>query len=120
MPDVQEKSLSQTREARRFALIRLLISQERYFLLIIGFLFLLTGALYPYPSVAMWIGFVLAGYSAIANDSIQTIGTFIASNAHRKWWHLWLYIGLIFVIIASIESNKGVRYRYPMCLRLVK
>lgn len=98
MPEVQEKSLSQTREARRFALIRLLISQERYFLLIIGFLFLLTGALYPYPSVAMWIGFVLAGYSAIANDSIQTIGTFIASNAHRKWWHLWLYIGLIFVI----------------------
>jgi phosphate/sulfate permease len=45
----------------------------------------------------MWIGFMFAGYSAIANDSIQTIGTFIASNHDRKWWQLWLYIGLIFV-----------------------
>src|SRR5690606_10023570 len=45
----------------------------------------------------MWFGFMLAAYSAIANDSIQTIGTFIASNQQRKWWVLWLFIGLIFV-----------------------
>lgn len=51
----------------------------------------------------MWIGFALAGYSAIANDSIQTIGTFIASNGHRKWWHLWLYIGLIFVATVTVS-----------------
>ena len=29
------------------------------------------------------IGFALAGYSVIANDSIQTLGTFIASK--KKW-----------------------------------
>jgi len=29
------------------------------------------------------IGFALAGYSVIANDSIQTLGTFIASK--QKW-----------------------------------
>jgi len=45
----------------------------------------------------MWIGFGIAAYSAIANDSIQTIGTFIASNSHRKWWILWLFMGLIFL-----------------------
>jgi hypothetical protein len=45
----------------------------------------------------MWFGFMMAGYSAIANDSIQTIGTFIASNQQRKWYWLWLFIGLIFV-----------------------
>jgi uncharacterized Tic20 family protein len=27
---------------------------------------------------------------------------------------------LIFIIIASIESNKGTAYRYPCCIRLVK
>ena len=30
------------------------------------------------------IGFGLAGYSVIANDSIQTLGTFIASK--QKWF----------------------------------
>ena len=28
----------------------------------------------------MYIGFLLAAYSVIANDSIQTLGTFLASN----------------------------------------
>lgn len=45
----------------------------------------------------MWLGFILAGYSAIANDSIQTVGTFISSNQKKPWWALWLFIGLIFV-----------------------
>jgi phosphate/sulfate permease len=39
----------------------------------------------------------LAAYSAIANDSIQTIGTFIISNQARKWYWLWLFIGVIWV-----------------------
>ena len=30
------------------------------------------------------VSFFLASYSAIANDSIQTIGTFIASNADKS------------------------------------
>ena len=49
------------------------------------------------PEWAMWIGFLFAAYAAIANDSIQTIGTFIASNRHRPWWHQWLFIGGIFL-----------------------
>ena len=39
----------------------------------------------------MILGFLLAAYAVIANDSIQTLGTFIASNANRPWWHLWAY-----------------------------
>ncbi|WPP52421.1 hypothetical protein [Catalinimonas niigatensis] len=98
-----KKSLVQKREKRRFALIVLLLNKEKNFLMLISVFFLLVGIFFPYPQIAMWIGFALAGYSAIANDSIQTIGTFIASNAHRTWWHLWLYIGLIFVATVSIS-----------------
>ena len=34
------------------------------------------------------LGFGLAAYSVIANDSVQTLGTFIASNERFKWY--WL------------------------------
>ena len=34
------------------------------------------------------LGFGLASYSVIANDSVQTLGTFIASNERFKWY--WL------------------------------
>jgi len=51
-----------------------------------------------YTYAAMWFGFALAAYSAIANDSIQTIGTFIVSNQKVKWYWLWVFIGLIWVI----------------------
>ena len=33
-------------------------------------------------------GFMLAAYSVIANDSVQTLGTFIASNSKFKWYVL--------------------------------
>jgi len=51
----------------------------------------------------MWIGFCLAAYSAVANDSIQTIGTFISSNADKKWWVLWLFIGTIFLATVTVS-----------------
>ncbi len=43
------------------------------------------------------IGFMFAAYAVIANDSIQTLGTFLASNAHRPWWVLWLFASGILV-----------------------
>ena len=45
----------------------------------------------------MIVGFLLAAYSVVANDSIQTLGTFLSSNAHRPWWVLWLFAGSILV-----------------------
>ena len=69
---------------------------ERSFLSFICISFLLAMFATPYPQYAMWVGFLFAAYAAIANDSIQTIGTFIASNQDKKWWILWIFIGGIF------------------------
>jgi hypothetical protein len=71
--------------------------KQKSFLLIVCILVSFAGAITPYTYAAMWFGFALAAYSAIANDSIQTIGTFIASNQKQKWYFLWLFMGLIFV-----------------------
>ena len=38
----------------------------------------------------MAVGFFLASYAVIANDSVQTLGTWIASNKERfDWKVLW-------------------------------
>ncbi|MGB0347784.1 MAG: hypothetical protein ACPGGA_09880 [Balneolaceae bacterium] len=79
------------------------IKQERIFIGLIGLFFFIAGVSFPYAEIAMWVGFLFAGYSAIANDSIQTIGTFLASNQDKKWWALWIYIGGIFLITVSIS-----------------
>ena len=83
-----------------------IVHRERLFLVIVLVLGLLCLIAYPYPKIAMWLGFGLAGYAAIANDSIQTIGTFIASNKHRKWYYLWLFMGIIFVVTVYISWSK--------------
>ncbi|EDM75178.1 hypothetical protein PPSIR1_08102 [Plesiocystis pacifica SIR-1] len=80
---------------RRFVQV---VIQERVFLALLAAAFLVAGVVYPYPQIAMWAGFVFAGYAVIANDSIQTIGTFIASNKHRPWWVLWLFIGGVMLV----------------------
>lgn len=37
------------------------------------------------------IGFFFASYAVIANDSVQTLGTWMASNSEKfKWTHLWV------------------------------
>jgi hypothetical protein len=73
---------------------------ERTFLTFLLVIVFVIGVTYDKPAIAMWVGFLLASYSAIANDSIQTIGTFIASNRDKRWWVLWLFIGGIFVATA--------------------
>lgn len=78
-----------------------IIRQEKIFIGLIGLFFFIAGVVFPYAQLAMWVGFIFAGYSAIANDSIQTIGTFLASNMDRKWWVLWLWIGGIFLITVT-------------------
>lgn len=90
-----------------------IFKEEKKFIMITALLFLVAGSIYPFTGVAMWFGFVLAAYSAVSNDSIQTIGTFIASNADRKWYILWLYIGGIFLLtvtIGWIVNNGDVTY----------
>jgi hypothetical protein len=70
---------------------------ERSFLTFVIAAFMLAMFATPYPQIAMWVGFLFAAYAAVANDSIQTLGTFIASNQDKKWWVLWLFVGGIFL-----------------------
>ena len=55
------------------------------------------------------IGFFMSAYAVVANDSIQTLGTFISSNKHRAWYHLWLWFGGLMLITATIGGllNEG-------------
>ncbi|MBD1397436.1 hypothetical protein H9Q13_09685 [Pontibacter sp. JH31] len=82
---------------KRFSLLDVMLRKDKKFLYFIAFSFILAGMVYPYASIAMWVGFAFAGYSAIANDSIQTIGTFIVSNEKKAWYWQWLFMGSIFL-----------------------
>jgi hypothetical protein len=53
------------------------------------------------------VGFFFAAYAVIANDSIQTLGTFLASNAHRPWWALWLFAAGIMVAALLFQLFFG-------------
>ena len=43
------------------------------------------------------IGFMIAAYAIVANDAIQTLGTFLASNSKRSWVTLWIFACSIIV-----------------------
>ena len=75
---------------------KLLQEHSKFFLAMAG-AFLLVGLTYRTPHIGMWVGFGFAAYAAVANDSIQTLGTFLASNGDRKWWQLWLFVAAVFV-----------------------
>ncbi|MDA1060200.1 MAG: hypothetical protein O3B47_00200 [bacterium] len=85
------------------------LMREGKFLLLMGLFVVACAIFYNQAVIAMWIGFALAGYSAISNDSIQTLGTFISSNKKTKWWILWLFIGGILsaVMLYGWYSNSG-------------
>ncbi len=44
------------------------------------------------------LGFILAGYSVVANDSLQTLGTWINSNKIIPWYFLWIFASLILAL----------------------
>jgi len=64
--------------------------------------------------IYMYVGFLLAAYSVIANDSIQTLGTFLASNkAHFKWYTLWMAASVMLVYTITygwINYNGDISY----------
>lgn len=77
--------------------------REKYFLTIIVVGVVLAQILVGQGQAAMWLGFLFAAYSAVANDSIQSLGTFIESNQHRRWWVLWLFTGMIFIATVTFS-----------------
>ena len=61
-------------------------------------------------TVYMCVGFLLAAYSVIANDSVQTLGTWLASNSGRfSWYKLWApaSVVLLFTIWFGWVINNG-------------
>ena len=94
-PDSPRRRLDIAEIIRRLFIDLLLPNKVFLALLAVGFLF--SAFVYEDPGTARWVGFLFAAYAAVANDSIQTIGTFIASNRKTKWYWLWLFIGGIFV-----------------------
>lgn len=72
-------------------------AKEQVFLIIVLAGMLLAQISLSFGQAAMWVGFAFAAYAAVANDSIQSLGTFIESNRDKKWWALWLFIGVIFL-----------------------
>lgn len=69
----------------------------------------------------MWLGFILAGYSVVGNDSIQTLGTFLSSNEERPWYVLWLFAASILtatLVYGWVNYGGDVSYerlsKYPL------
>lgn len=90
------------------------ISNEKLFIvfIIIGFIF--PAVFRSNNSILMWTGFLFAAYAAVANDSIQSLGTFIESNQTKKWWVLWLFVGSIFLATVAFSwfyFNGDVTYQ---------
>ena len=57
----------------------------------------------------MVLGFMVASYSIVANDALQTLGTFLSSNGKRPWWVLWLFaVSILYaVLIYGWFANAG-------------
>ena len=43
------------------------------------------------------IGFMMAALSAMGNDALQTLSSFIASNKNTKWYTLWAFTSVILI-----------------------
>ena len=59
--------------------------------------------------ISLWalLGFMFAVYAVTANDSIQTLGTYISSNADIKWYWMFAFMGSIFVITMLHGFTSG-------------
>jgi hypothetical protein len=92
------KKFTRSDRSRPYLNILEFMVQEKTFLTIIIGGIILAGIFTGNTRAAMWLGFVFAAYATVANDSIQSLGTFIESNRNKQWWVLWLYIGGIFLV----------------------
>ena len=59
--------------------------------------------------IIMYLGFLMAAYSVIGNDVIQTLGTFLSSNEQRPWWLLAVFAAglLTITLVYGWQLNDG-------------
>ena len=63
-------------------------------------------------NIWMVVGFLLAAYSVVANDSLQTLGTYISSNRARtpKWIQMSFICAITLVVLGlGWCINKGIQ-----------
>ena len=63
--------------------------------------------------IFMAAGFLFAAYSVVHNDSVQTLGTFIASNSKYKWYTLWAtasFVLIITLVIGWLMNDGDISY----------
>jgi hypothetical protein len=52
--------------------------------------------------VYMLLGFMLAAWAVVGNDSIQTLGTFLASNSKIRWYYLFLATAAVMILTLTV------------------
>jgi len=92
------KKFTRSDRSRPYLNILDFMIQEKTFLALVIIGIILAGIFSGNTQAGMWLGFFFAAYATVANDSIQSLGTFIESNRNKQWWVLWLYIGGIFLV----------------------
>lgn len=62
-----------------------------------------------FSTLFMIAGFLLAMYSCVANDVIQTLGTFLSSNEKKPVWMIWLFVSIVLsaTLIYGWIANSG-------------
>lgn len=63
-------------------------------------------------SFVMWVGFILAAFSVVGNDVIQTLGTFLTSNEKKMKWYV-LYAFAATIMTAALVNgyvNADIHY----------
>ena len=61
----------------------------------------------------MGVGFLLAAYSVIANDSVQTLGTWMASN-NERFNYKTLWIAASAVLLATLWYGECKWWRHQL------
>lgn len=97
------KKFKRTDRSKPYLNILDALVKERTFLAIIVVGLILAGIASGYAEAGMWLGFFFAAYATVANDSIQSLGTFIESNKAKRWWILWLFVGSIFLVTVAFS-----------------
>lgn len=73
-------------------------------------------------NIYMIVGFLLAMYSCVSNDIIQTLGTFLSVNKKTNPFYIWLFSASIMIltiaggwIINNGDMSFGRLTRIPVC-----
>ena len=89
------------------------LSRDNIVLILFCVVALIVSIAFPYKELVMYLGFLMAAYSVIGNDVIQTLGTFLSSNEKRSWIVLWAFAGTILAVVLIygwVVNNGDVTY----------